>query len=80
MGGWRQALETYGFRLSRSKTKYMECNFIKRQSVSSVAVKVGDHIISQITQFKCLGSIVQNDGEIEGVPQVFYVMQKDRLS
>jgi len=25
MGGWRQALEMYGFRLSRSKIKYMEC-------------------------------------------------------
>jgi len=28
-------------------------------------VKVGDHIIPQVTWFKYLGSIVQNDGEIE---------------
>ena len=28
-------------------------------------VKVGDHIIHQVTRFKYLGSIVQNDGEIE---------------
>jgi len=28
-------------------------------------VKVGDCIISQVTRFKYLGSIVQNDGEIE---------------
>jgi len=28
-------------------------------------VKVGDHIIPQVTLFKYLGSIVQNDGEIE---------------
>jgi len=28
-------------------------------------VKVGDHIIPQVTRFKYLGFIVQNDGEIE---------------
>jgi hypothetical protein len=43
---WRQALEACGFRLSRSKRKYMECNFSKRRSRStSLEVKVGDHII-----------------------------------
>jgi len=62
---WRQALEAYGFRLSRSKTEYMECNFSKRRSGSTLEVKVGDHIIPQVTRFKYLGSIVQNDGEIE---------------
>jgi len=46
MGGWRQALETYGFRLVRSKTEFMECNFRKRRSVSSIEVKVGDHILT----------------------------------
>jgi len=35
----------------------MECN-------STFVVKVGDHIIPQITRFKYLGSIVKN-GEIE---------------
>ena len=62
---WRQALEAYGFRLSRSKTEYMECNFSKRRSGSTLEVKVGDHIIPQVTRFRYLGSIVQNDGEIE---------------
>ena len=27
---WRRALETHGFRLSRSKSEYMECKFNKR--------------------------------------------------
>ena len=27
---WRQTLEDHGFRLSRSKTEYMECKFSKR--------------------------------------------------
>jgi len=62
---WRQALEAYGFHLSRSKTEYMECNFRKRRSRSTLEVKVGEHIIPQITRFKYLESIVQNDGEIE---------------
>ena len=63
---WRQALETHGFRLSRSKTEYMECKFSRRQNTPSIEVKVGDHIIPQVTKFKYLGSIIQNNGEIEG--------------
>jgi len=39
---WRQV---YGFRLSRIKTEYMECNFSKRRSCSILKAKVGDHII-----------------------------------
>lgn len=63
---WRQVLETYDFCLSRSKTKYMGYSFSKRRSVSSLEVKVGDHSIPQVTQFKYLGSMLQNNGEIEG--------------
>ena len=62
---WRQALEAYGFHLSKSKTEYMEFNFSKRKTKSTLKVKVGDYIIPQITRFTYLGSIVQNDGEIE---------------
>ncbi|KAH1199390.1 hypothetical protein GmHk_18G052760 [Glycine max] len=32
---WRRALETHGFRLSRSKSEYMECKFNKRRRVSN---------------------------------------------
>ena len=46
---WRQVLETYGFRLSRSKTDCMESNVSKRQNVSSLEVKVRDHTITQVT-------------------------------
>jgi len=56
---WRQALEAYGFRLSRSKTEYMECNFSQRRNRSTFEVKVGDNTIPQATRFKYLGSIVQ---------------------
>ncbi|RZC04600.1 Sugar transporter ERD6-like 16 [Glycine soja] len=63
---WRRALEIHGFRLSRSKSEYMECKFNKRRRVSNSEVKIGDHIISQVTRFKYLGSVIQDDGEIEG--------------
>jgi len=45
----------------------MKCNFSKRQSVSSVVVKVEDHIIPQVTYFKYRGSVVQNNREIGDV-------------
>ncbi|KAH1188137.1 hypothetical protein GmHk_U059979 [Glycine max] len=63
---WRRALETHGFCLSRSKSEYMECKFNKSRRVSNSEVKIGDHIIPQVTRFKYLGSVIQDDGEIEG--------------
>ncbi|KAH1251469.1 hypothetical protein GmHk_05G014337 [Glycine max] len=63
---WRRALETHGFRLSRSKSEYMECKFNKSRRVSNSEVKIGDHIIPQVTRFKYLESVIQDDGEIEG--------------
>jgi len=56
----------------------------------NAVVKIGDHIIPQVTRFKYLGSIVQNDGEVKGHvnhriqdgwlkgvgPRVFYVTRK----
>ena len=45
--------------------EYMECNINKRISVSNLEVKVGDHIIPQITRLKYLRSIIENDEEIE---------------
>ncbi|KAH1264620.1 hypothetical protein GmHk_01G000510 [Glycine max] len=44
----------------------MECKFNKRRRVSNSEVKIGDHIIPQVTRFKYLGSVIQDDGEIEG--------------
>lgn len=44
---------------------YMECNFSKSWRNSSLELKFGEHVIPQATQFKYLGSIVQNDREIK---------------
>ncbi|KAH1237173.1 Craniofacial development protein 2 [Glycine max] len=50
----------------KSKSEYMECKFNKRRRVSNSEVKIGDHIIPQVTRFKYLGSVIQDDGGIEG--------------
>ena len=63
---WREALESKGFRLSRSKTEYMECKFNKRQTNNNLEVKIGEHIIPKVSSFKYLGSIIQSNGEIDG--------------
>ena len=63
---WKQVLKIYGFRISRSKTKYTECKFTKRHTNSNLGVKIGDDSIPQITRFKYLRSIIKNDREIEG--------------
>lgn len=58
MGGWRVTegdLEAYGMQI------------IKRHGISSLEVKVGVHIIPQVTKFKYLGAIVQNNIEIKDI-------------
>ncbi|KAL0906290.1 hypothetical protein M5K25_024773 [Dendrobium thyrsiflorum] len=62
---WRSTLESKGFRLSRSKTEYMVCNFSSNSS-SGGFVTLGDQVINKSTRFRYLGSIIQSDGEIDG--------------
>ncbi|KAH0436082.1 hypothetical protein IEQ34_026489 [Dendrobium chrysotoxum] len=57
--------ESKGFRLSRSKTKYMECNFSSNRPSEGI-VTLDDQVINKSTRFRYLGSIVQSDGEIDG--------------
>ena len=45
--------------------KYMECKFASRRASSCLEVKIGDHTILQVTQFKYLESITENDGKLE---------------
>ncbi|KAI0500803.1 hypothetical protein KFK09_019020 [Dendrobium nobile] len=59
---WRSILE---FRLSRSKTKYMECKFSSNRYGDEI-VTLGDQAINKSTRFRYIGSIVQCDGEING--------------
>ncbi|KAI0511545.1 hypothetical protein KFK09_012175 [Dendrobium nobile] len=61
---WRSTLESKSFRLSRSKTEYIECNFSSNKPSEGI-VTLGDQVINKSTRFRYLGSIVQSDGEID---------------
>ncbi|KAH0468674.1 hypothetical protein IEQ34_001906 [Dendrobium chrysotoxum] len=62
---WRLTLESKGFRLSRSKTEYMECNFSSNRPSEGI-VTLGDQVINKSRHFRYLGSIIQSDDEIDG--------------
>ncbi|KAJ7957951.1 Retrovirus-related Pol polyprotein LINE-1 [Quillaja saponaria] len=61
---WRNALESKGLRLSRTKTEYMECNFSKTRGGSNDIILDGQTIPTKDV-FKYLGSFIQKDGAIE---------------
>ncbi|CAN6720664.1 unnamed protein product [Malus baccata var. baccata] len=42
---WREVLESKGFRLSRSKTEYMECKFSVNGGQNELGVRIGDQEI-----------------------------------
>ena len=55
---WRQTLEVRGFRLSRSKTEYMECKFRKRRNNEQSVITLDGQQIRVTDCFKYLGSII----------------------
>uniref|UniRef100_A0A1U7UYL3 Uncharacterized protein LOC104213328 n=1 Tax=Nicotiana sylvestris TaxID=4096 RepID=A0A1U7UYL3_NICSY len=61
---WRQTLESKGFKLSRTKTEYLECKFSETHD-ADVEVKLDGQVIPKRASFKYLGSIIQGDGEID---------------
>ena len=48
---WRSTLESKGFRVSRSKIEYMECNFSCRSSSGSVVI-LGKQVINKSERFR----------------------------
>ena len=61
---WRQTLESKDFRLSRTKTEYMRCDF------SGVVQEEGDvslegQVVPKNDTFRYLGSMLQKDGDID---------------
>ena len=61
---WRQTLESRGFRLSKAKTKYVECKFSK-QGIRDYSIVILDgQGIPMSIYFEHLGSIIQKDEEI----------------
>ncbi|KAG2610349.1 hypothetical protein PVAP13_4KG186333 [Panicum virgatum] len=61
---WRRMLESKGFKLSRTKTEYMMCDF------SATMHEGGDdsldgQVVAQKNTFRYLGSMLQKDGDID---------------
>jgi len=59
---WREALETRGFRISRTKTEYMECSFSSTRSTIGNVVKLEGQKIPKRDHFRYLGSLSANMG------------------
>src|SRR4029450_2942072 len=61
---WSEALELKGFKISRNKTEYMECNFSKSRRTNEGVVSIENQAVQKSEHFRYLGSIIQNEGEI----------------
>ncbi|KAI8547555.1 hypothetical protein RHMOL_Rhmol07G0205300 [Rhododendron molle] len=61
---WREALESRGFRISRSKTECTVWKFGGTSSAHEERVMIQDQEIPKSDSFKYLGSIISSDGEI----------------
>lgn len=61
---WRQTLELKGFRLSTTKTEYMRCRFSDIRSEDG-NVSLDGRVVHRKDSFRYLGSMLQDDGEID---------------
>ncbi|XP_070009793.1 uncharacterized protein [Nicotiana sylvestris] len=61
---WRQTLESKGFKLSRTKTEYLECKFSDVTEETDMDVRLDSEVISKRKSYKYLGSVIQVNGEI----------------
>ncbi|KAG5580582.1 hypothetical protein H5410_051209 [Solanum commersonii] len=57
-------MESKGFKLSKIKTKYLECKFSGVTYVANVEVTLDKWLIQKRGRFKYIGSIIQENGEI----------------
>jgi hypothetical protein len=61
---WRQTLESKGFRISRTKTEYMRCDFGTTISEDG-DVSLGGQVVPKKDTFRYLGSMLQRDDDID---------------
>ncbi|XP_026428569.1 uncharacterized protein LOC113324463 [Papaver somniferum] len=61
---WRQTLEAKGFRLSRTKTEYLKCDFDETGTEDGELLLDGQ-IVPRKESFRYLGSMIQSDGDIK---------------
>jgi len=62
---WRDTLEAKGFRLSRSKTKYLLCTFSVGEGDIASEVAIEGAVIPRVERFRYLGLIIQENEEID---------------
>jgi len=61
---WRHTLQSRGFRVSRSKTKYLHYCFSGREDVGG-EVTINGRTISKVEKFKYLSWTIQQNGNID---------------
>jgi hypothetical protein len=61
---WRQTLESKGFRLSRTKTEYMRCQFSGENS-NDGDVSLDGRVVTMNDTFQYLRSMLQSEREID---------------
>jgi hypothetical protein len=61
---WKDALESKGFRISRTKTEYMMCDFSMTGHEDGV-VSLDRQVVAKKETFRYLGSMLQKDGDID---------------
>jgi hypothetical protein len=61
---WRHTLESKGFRLSRTKTEYMRCDFSATRHEER-DVSLDGQVVAKKDTFRYLGSMLQKDGDID---------------
>jgi hypothetical protein len=60
---WKDALESKGFRISRTKTEYRMCDF--STTGQDGVVSFDGQVVAKKETFRYLRSILQKDGEID---------------
>ena len=61
---WRQTFESKGFRLSRTKTEYIRCDFDEATQEEG-EVSLEGQVVPKKDTFRYLGSMLQRDGDID---------------
>jgi hypothetical protein len=61
---WKDALESKGFRISRTKTEYMMCDFSMTGHEDGV-VSLDGQVVDKKETFRYLGSMLHKDGDID---------------
>ncbi|XP_070047160.1 uncharacterized protein [Nicotiana tomentosiformis] len=56
---WRQALESKGFKMIRTKTEYLECKFSAESGEVGVDMRLDSQVIQSRGNFKYLGLVIQ---------------------